>query len=142
MIAAAGLVLAAACDKKTDDPAKPDITGKTNRQIFQMQPWHFNYWSDSAENDTKWDDQMDACMKDDVFNFYSNTKYKVTENGNKCYPADYDADWSMTSDNATTVTLLGFNNWEIKYKSNEKLILWRIQNGTEQHFQQLILTRD
>lgn len=142
LTAAAILVLASSCGKKEDEPAaKPDIAGKTNRQIFQMQNWHFSYWSDSAENDTKWEDQMDACMKDDVFSFYSNTKYKVIENSNKCYPNDYDSDWSMASDNATTVTMLGFD-WEIISKANEKLVLWRIQNGSEQHFQKLILTRD
>ncbi len=141
LLTAGGLLLAVACNKKEDDPAKPDIAGKTNRQIFMMQPWHFNYWADSAENDTKWDDQMDPCMKDDIFTFNSNTKYNVKEGSVKCYPNDYDANWSMTSDNATVVTLIGFD-WEIKSKANEQLVLWRIQNGSEQHFQKLILTRD
>lgn len=141
-LAAGSLLLTAACSKKTDDPvAKPDITGKTNRQIFMMQPWHFNYWSDSVENDVIWEDQMDACMKDDIFVFTSNTKCTVKEGSNKCYPNDYEANWSMASDNATKVTLIGFE-WDIISKSNEKLVLWRINNGSVQAFQKLILTRD
>lgn len=143
--AAVALVLASSCGKEVEDKPtpKPDIAGKTNRQIFMMQNWHFKYWSDSAENDTRWEDQMDACMKDDVFSFFSTSKYKVIENSVKCDPNDYDVPWSMPSDNATTgISLHGFNDWQLIFKSNEKLILWRIQNGSEQHFQKLILTRD
>ena len=141
LLTASGLLLAVSCSKKEDDPAKPDIAGKTNRQIFMMQPWHFNYWADSVENDVIWVDQMDACMKDDIFTFTSNTKHSVKDGTNRCYPADREDPWSMDSDNATEVTLIGFK-WTILSKSNEKLVLWRINNGAVQAFQMLSLTRD
>ena len=136
------LVFAVACTKKSDNPTYPDISGKTVKQILMMQDWHFNAWADSAENDIKWIDQMDACMKDDVYSFFSTTRYKVIENSNKCYPSDYELDYTMATDNSTLVTFLDGNEWELKFKSNTKLEFWRIVNGTEQHFQKVTLTRD
>lgn len=137
------LVFAAACSKKDSDPDKnyPDIAGKSVRQILMMQDWRFSAWSDSAENDVKWTDEMDPCMKDDVYSFYSTSKYLVKENGNKCYPVDYEVDYSMPSDNSTLVTFFDGNEWELKYKSNTQLLFWRVVNGTEQHFQKVVLTR-
>ncbi|MEK0420670.1 MAG: hypothetical protein EBV15_02140 [Bacteroidetes bacterium] len=135
------IVFAIACKKKSDGPNYPDIAGKTVRQILMMQDWKFSAWADSAENDTKWTDEMDPCMKDDVYSFFSNTKYLVKENGNKCYPTDYEVDYTMPSDNSTLVTFFDGNEWELVYKSNTQLIFWRIVNGTEQHFQKVILTR-
>lgn len=135
------LVFAVSCDKKSEGPNYPDIAGKTVRQILMMQDWKFSAWADSAENDTKWSDEMDPCMKDDVYSFFSNTKYLVKENGNKCYPADYEVDYTMSSDNSTLVTFFDGNEWELKSKSNTQLVFWRIVNGTEQHFQKVVLTR-
>ena len=126
-------------DKKTDP--KPDITGKTNLQIFQMQNWKFAYWGDSAENDIIWTDEQDPCMKDDIYKFTSNKKYWVTEGSNKCYPNDYEGDWSIPSDNSTKITFLGYE-WDLVHKSNEKLILFRMRPDTEVHYQRIILSRD
>lgn len=141
LLAVGLVVFAVACKKKSDGPNYPDIAGKTVRQILMMQDWKFSVWADSAENDTKWLDQMDPCMKDDVYSFNSNTKYLVKENANKCYPADYQVDYSMPSDDSPLVTFFDGNEWELKYKSNTQLIFWRIVNGTEQHFQKVVLTR-
>lgn len=136
-------VFAVACKKKSDDSTSyPDIAGKTVRQVLMMQDWKFSVWADSAENDTKWTDEMDPCMKDDVYSFFSNTKYLVKENGNKCYPNDYEVDYSMATDNSTLITFFDGNQWELVYKSNTQLIFWRIVNGTEQHFQKVVLTRN
>ena len=144
LLSACLLVLAVACSKKTNsnDKVYPDIAGKTNRQILMMQDWKFTAWADSAENDTKWTDEMDACMKDDVYSFFSNTKYLVKENGNKCYPTDYEVDYSMASDNAVQIEFFDGNVWDLVSKSNTQLVFWRIVNGTEQHFQKVILTRN
>jgi hypothetical protein len=131
-----------ACEKNNKpSDSKPDIAGKTNLQIFQMQPWRFNYWGDSAENDVIWTDEMDACMKDDIYKFTSNTKYWLTEGSNKCYPNDYEGDWLIPSENSTKITFLGYQ-WDLVHKSNEKLILFRMRPDTEVHYQRVILSRD
>jgi hypothetical protein len=144
LLSASLLVLAVACSKKekTEDKVYPDIAGKTNRQILMMQDWRFSAWADSAENDTKWTDEMDPCMKDDVYSFFSNTKYLVKENGNKCYDKDYEVDYFMATDNTTQIKFFDGNVWELISKSNTQLVFWRIVNGTEQHFQKVVLTRN
>ena len=139
------VVFAVACKKNNSDgPNYPDIAGKTVRQILMMQDWRFSEWADSVENNEVWLDQMDACMRDDVFTFISNTKYKVTENSNKCLPQDsYEVNYSMPSDDSNLVTFFDNDEWELISKSNTRLVFWKSYNsGLEQHYQKLVFTRN
>ena len=140
------LVFAAACSKKESNPnstkSYPDIAGKNVKQILMMQDWKLTFWADSAENETKWIDQTDECMLGNIFSFNGDGTYKVTYNNKACDPDGfYIDDYIMSSDNSTMVTFFDGNEWELKYKSNTQLLFWRIVNGTEQHFQKVILIR-
>ncbi|MFN4915587.1 MAG: hypothetical protein ACK5FT_09735 [Sphingomonadales bacterium] len=140
------VVFAVACkDEKKAEPNYPSIEGKTVRQILMMQDWKFSEWADSVENAEVWLDQMEPCMKDDVFSFISTTKYKVIENTNNCYPPDpsYEVNYSMASDNSNIVRFFDNTDWELISKSNARLVFWKSYNsGLEQHFQKLVLTRN
>jgi hypothetical protein len=48
----------------------------------------------------------------------------------------------MASDNAVQIEFFDGNVWDLVSKSNTQLVFWRIVNGTEQHFQKVVLTRN
>lgn len=104
-----------------------DITGKTKREIFKIQPWKFQEWMDSAENDEIWTDNADPHQLDDIYTFISNTKISIND-GTKKNPGaatnPYEEDWNMGSDNASIVTIAGIV-WDIKSMSATKIVLWR-----------------
>ena len=146
-IAASSLLVLGACKKKdgTDDKNRPDVNGKTKRQIFMMQDWRWAEALDSAENEFTWKSEMDACNTDDVYTFKTGDKISVSEGSNDCLPGDpntYSMDWSMPSDNANTM-ILGLTQWAIIKMANEEIVLWREWNsGQEQHYKKLIFKRN
>lgn len=107
LLAVSGLLFAAACKKKGSDDGNIDISGKTNQQVFMMQPWKVGSWIDSTS--TGKDDALDPMMKDDKFTFNSTTQYIHDRFSTRASgeAATENEPWSMTSANASTVTLMG-----------------------------------
>lgn len=147
-ITAAGLIFVAACKKDSGGGSSGngniDITGKSKRDIFKMQAWKFNDWSDSAENDDVWDNNADNYQLDDIYTFKSNSEISIND-GTLKNPAattnPYTENWSMDSDNATTVNLIGLT-WDIKSQTSTKMVMWRKTNdGTMNHYQRLIFVK-
>lgn len=149
-LSAVGLIFLSSCKKPVvvppgNDPTNPDVSGKSKREIFKMQPWRMAEWLDSQENKTVWTDDIDACMKDDVYTFKAGDKASVNEGADDCYPSQdntYEVPWLMPSDNASTVTLLG-HTWDILKQTNTEIVLWTLWNsGSEQHYKKLTFKRN
>ena len=147
MIFAGGLLLLGACKKKDPGPGTggtPDISGKSQREIFKMQNWRWADAIDSAENEFVWYSEIDACNQDDIYTFKTGDKISVNEGADDCLPTTantYEMNWSMTSDNAGKV-IIGNTIWDIFSMSNTQIVLWRPWNsGQEQHFKKLIFKR-
>lgn len=150
-LSALGLLVFASCDKDPSGTGNGngngtiDITGKSKRAIFKIQPWKFNNWGDSAENDDVWDDNADAHQLDDIYTFVSDTKVSINDGkvlnsaANGVNP--YQESWNMASDNATNCNVIGLD-WEIKSQTADKMVLWRKTNdGQMNHYQRLVFTK-
>lgn len=139
-----GLLFVISCGGDDDDKktTAPDIAGKTKRQIFQMQPWKFVDWSDSAEGGADvWESQADACWLNDVWTFVSNTSISINDAGTRCNPPYVSDIWSMPSDNATTVNIFD-QEWDIVSMTNNEIYLWKAYNsGQSNRFRRLILRK-
>lgn len=110
-IGLAGLILVSACKKETTSTttdSTPSITGKTNQQIFMMQKWFLKSWRDSTL--TADSDAVEACMKDDTYEFKTTTLYILDRKGTYCSqgePATENYSWSMPSATSTSVNVFG-----------------------------------
>lgn len=147
-IAVSSLLVLGACKKKDDgggnNTTHPDVSGKSKREIFKMQDWRWADQLDSAENETVWVSEMDACNTDDIYTFKSGDVVTVNEGANDCLPTDpniYNMVWSMTSDNANSVMLYN-QPWGIISMTNTEIVLWGEYNsGTEHHYKKVIFKR-
>jgi hypothetical protein len=67
-------------------------------------------------------DSLDACEKDDLLKFNSDSTYNYIDAGTACTPAgDYSGTWELTSSNA--LVLDGLNLYTIKSFDNKTLVL-------------------
>lgn len=104
------LLTIAACKKKTTtDDGNTSIDGKSKQEIFMMQKWKLGSWIDS--NSTGVTDGMDNCIKVHSYEFKSTTSYILDRH--TCTNGDPQTEtfsWSMSSANASEVTLWGKYN--------------------------------
>lgn len=124
MMTVVGVLLTSACKKDSDDSADkaPDVSGKTNQQIFMIQPWKVYTWRDSSVAGDF--ENIESCAKDDVYTFKTTTLLQLTAN-TKCDPmqsATEDYAWSMSSPTANTVNIWGFS-WSIVKINGDKIEL-------------------
>jgi hypothetical protein len=130
-----GIIAAGACKKKsTDNNGNIDISGKTNQQVFMMQPWKIGSWTDSTATSGKVD-ALDPLLKDDKFTFNTTTTYFQERGANRASgePATSTEPWSMVSANASEVTLMG-GTYSIIGKSSTFISLSRtFMIGPETH---------
>ena len=123
-ISALTLLFASSCDSNSSNKGAIDISGKTKQEVFMLHSWELISWLDSSFQDKY--DNIEPCMKDDVYAFISTNQFEITIN-TKCNPSDLPTvkqSWSMASENDTKVTMFS-NLWDISSMTGEQIILRR-----------------
>ncbi|MBL7812586.1 MAG: hypothetical protein JNL57_10220 [Bacteroidetes bacterium] len=125
ILSAAMLLLFAACEKKTktpSDPGDPNVTGKTNQQIFMIQPWTMSSWVDSSSAGVV--NNMESCNLDDYYTFKTTTSYEVNQGSNVCAgsPQTQNNPWAMSSASANQVTMFTWV-WDIVTITGGKIVI-------------------
>lgn len=129
LISLAGLLFIVSCkkDSKTDSAdVTPSIAGKTNQQIFMMQKWFLKSWRDSTANADS--DAVEACMKDDTYEFKTTTLFTLDRSGTFCSqgePATENYSWSMPSASSSKVTIFG-QTYDIEKMTGDLITIFRI----------------
>ena len=125
----AGLLFLGACkkddDKTTNTDGTPSIVGKNNQQIFMMQKWHLKSWRDSTM--TADAEAVEACMKDDTYEFKTTTLYELNRMATVCIsgePTTENYSWSMASGSSNTVTIFG-KSYTISKMTGDNIIIFR-----------------
>ncbi len=118
------LLLASSCDSLSSNKGAIDISGKTKQEVFMLHGWELSSWIDSSFQDKY--DNIEPCMKDDVYTFISTNQLEINTN-TKCNPSDLPTQkqsWSMNDANDSKVTMFGFL-WDISSMTGEQIILRR-----------------
>ena len=124
-ISALAMLFAASCDSGSSNGNAIDISGKTKQEVFMLHAWELSSWNDSSSQDNY--SNIDACMKDDFYNFISTSQVEINRGAQKCDPADPATEkfaWNMASPNDTKVTLFNYS-WDIASMTGEQIVLRR-----------------
>lgn len=124
-ISAVAMLFAASCDSNGTTGGAIDISGKTKQEVFMLHAWDLSSWNDSSSQDNY--DNIEACMKDDFYTFISTSQVEINRSTSKCDPAEAATEkfaWSMTSADASQVTVFGYT-WDISSLTGEQIVLRR-----------------
>lgn len=125
-LSAFALLFAASCESSGgSNSGAIDISGKTKQEVFMSHAWELSSWNDSSSQDNF--DNIEACMKDDFYNFISTSQVEINRSALKCEPTEKSSEklaWNMASSNATQVTIFGYT-WDISALTGEQIILRR-----------------
>ncbi|MFM7639225.1 MAG: hypothetical protein ACKO67_05785 [Bacteroidota bacterium] len=124
-ISALAMLFAASCDSGSSNGNAIDISGKTKQEVFMLHAWELSSWNDSSSQDNY--SNIDACMKDDFYNFISTSQVEINRGAQKCDPMDPATEkfaWNMASPNDTKVTLFNYS-WDIASMTGEQIVLRR-----------------
>jgi len=124
-ISALAMLFAASCDSGSSNGNAIDISGKTKQEVFMLHAWELSSWNDSSSQDNY--SNIDACMKDDFYNFISTSQVEINRGAQKCDPSDPATEkfaWNMASPDDTKVTLFNYS-WDIASLTGEQIVLRR-----------------
>lgn len=124
-ISALAMLFTASCDSSSSNGGAIDISGKTKQEVFMLHAWDLSSWNDSSSQDNF--SNIDACMKDDFYNFISTSQVEINRGSLKCDPTEAATEksaWNMASPNDSKVTLFTYT-WDIASMTGEQIVLRR-----------------
>ena len=124
-LTAVALIFATSCEWDKTNSGAIDISGKTKQEVFMLHAWELSSWNDSSSQDNF--DNIEACMKDDFYNFISTSQVEINRSTLKCDPSDALTEklaWNMATANDAQVTVFSYT-WDIASLTGEQIVLRR-----------------